>query len=118
MKKFFKELDYSFVLLILYIIKSVALPAAIIDVCIVGILAAFCLGRFIANIYSNTKLKYANDQLDFRRFKLVEEMAAKEKVLSENDFRKQVNEALGKLDHELSAIKLGQGFGKGLGGKR
>jgi hypothetical protein len=106
MKKFFRELDYSFVLLILYIIKSVIIPAGLIDVAIAGILALVFIARFVTKALSNTKIQLSNNLETFERFKFLEER-------SEENFRRDITAEILELNEKVSNVKLGQDLSKG-----
>lgn len=92
MKNFFKNLNYPFVLFSLYLVKSVVLPGEH-DTAVLGVIMGLFLGEKLLN-----KVK-----LVFDRF-----FDVKESVISENEFRVQVNDHMGKLQQEVAAIKMGQ----------
>lgn len=91
MKNFFKKLHCPFVYLVLYIIKTILLPAGAIDLGVLGILALICLAQLVVNLV----------KLGVNRY-----FETKDKVISENLFRAKVSEDISKLNGELSALKM------------
>lgn len=96
--KLIKGLDYSFLLLITYIIKSVVLPAGITDICIAAILGIVFLGRLAITVFNNTKVQLDNNRIDNERFQLLE-------LHSEDIFKNQIAAQVEELADEVSSVK-------------
>lgn len=107
--KFIKELDYTFVLLIMYIAKSVLLPG-VIDLGVLVLLSSIFVLKYITNRVAGVKEKLGLDQLSFDRFKILEELSAKREVLSENEFRDLVNKNLGDLNEKVANLAMTGAF--------
>lgn len=102
--KFIKELDYPLVLLILYIIKSVVLPG-IIDLGVLILLGTVFVLRLIANRYFDTKSQIESDRINFQRFEVIEELAAKSAEFSEGKFRDNLDEKLSSIMERLANVE-------------
>jgi hypothetical protein len=107
--KFIKELDYTFVLLILYIIKSVVLPGAI-DLGVLVLLSSAFVLKYITNKLANTKSIIEGDRIELDRFKIVEEFAAKDRVFSENQFRDGVNRDMTQILERVANLETVKSF--------
>lgn len=102
MKNFLKNLNYPFILFFLYLVKSVLLPANLIDVYVLSIIGLLVIGdKFL------TKCGKGVDEY----------FETKNRVISENEFRLQVSNDMGRLDQAIQEIKLQSGAGfQNLGG--
>lgn len=95
--KFIKELDYPFIVLILYIIKSVVLPG-VIDLGVLVLLGSIFVLKYITTRYFDTKLQISGDALNHDRFKFVEQN-------SEQKFQARIEKQMEELLDEVSSVK-------------
>lgn len=104
--KFIKELDGTFVLLILYIAKSVLLPG-VIDLGVLVVLSTIFVLKYITNKLADTKLKIVQDNNQHDQFKFLEKR-------SEENFREKITAEVLELTSKVSSFKLGKDLRNGI----
>lgn len=104
MKQFFKELDFSIVLLFLYAIKSTFISFGFVDPCIIFVLALVFISKKFLKQYFN--LKHSEYELALLEFDY------KKTQQTDDQYRDYINQEIEKMRTDISNVKIAQGFGK------
>ena len=96
MKEFFKNINYCLVLFIMYVLKSIILPAGWVDFGMVAVLGIFYLVKYFG----------------------VEYITARLSVVTEAMYRAETEQKFQSLAQEVQSVKMStsnpiQGFGRG-----
>lgn len=104
--KFLKDLDPVFVCLVLYLIKSVALPALFVDVAIISVISLVYLARVISAQFFDLKSKQLSDESEHktaeREFKQSNLISEQHKV----DIERQLQELVTDLSNTKMAVNV------------
>lgn len=100
--KFLKDLDPVFVCLVLYLIKSIALPALFVDVAIISVISFVYLVRILSAKFFDLKSKQLSDESDHK----TAEREFKQKNLISEQHKLDIERQLQDLATDISNTKM------------
>jgi len=98
-----KSLNYPLLFVFMYLIKLLIFPALAYDIGIIAVLASIYIINSIKDVVKEIFMEYYK---------------VKQSVISENEFRTQVNHDIATIQSEMSTIKLTTGGIGNLGKRR